>query len=129
MVTVSEIMRENKYYTISKSQDYVDDNGFPRSQNDSDKVYAKAVNEIISKNILDRTPSNFRFYVKIEPNRSLYDPLCRNSVVSNKPSFVDKVCKSENSFMEVNQSVFDKYINYLKTENSRWLVDAQREVK
>lgn len=122
-------MKETKYYTTLNNQDYIDDDGFPRLATDSNKVFAKAVKEVKSKNILERSPSHFRYYVRIEPNRSLHDPLTRNSIVSNRTSFVDKICKSENSFMEVNQSVFDKYTNYLKTQNNKWLTDATREVR
>lgn len=122
-------MSETKYYTISKNQDYVDDDGYPRSQTDNPKVFAKAVKDALSKNILQRSPSYFKYYVKIEPNRSLHDPFDGHSIKSSGRSFVDKICKSENTFMEVNQSVFDKYINYLKTQNNKWLVDAGREIK
>lgn len=122
-------MSDTQYYTISKYQDFVDDYGFPRLSIDNDKVFAKAVKQIKGKNILQKNPNYFRYYVKIEPNKSLHDPFVGFSVQSNRPSFVDKICKNENSFMEVNQSVFDKYTNYLRTENNKWLVDASREVK
>lgn len=122
-------MKETKYYTTSNKQDYTDEDGFPRLATDGTKVFAKAVKEVKGKNILERSPAHYRYYVRIEPNRALHNPLEKCCVQTNRCSFVDKVCKSENSFMEVNQSVFDKYINYLKTENNRWLVDAQREVK
>lgn len=122
-------MRESKLYTIPSKQDYVDDLGYPRSQIDSNNVFAKAVKEVKSKNILDRSPTYFKYYVKIEPNKSLYNPFTKNVAQSSRTSFVDKICKSENTFLEVNQSVFDKYINYLKTENQKWLTDAQREVR
>ena len=120
-------MIENKYYTTNDRQDYVDDLGFPRVQTNSDKVFAKAVREVKNKNILDRNPSHFKYYVKIEPNKTLHDPFIKHSFQTNRSSFIDKICKSENTFMEVNQSIFDKYINYLKTQNAQWLTDAQRE--
>lgn len=122
-------MKETKYYTTLENHDYLDDDGFPRLATESNKVFAKAIKEVKGKNILERSPAHFRYYVKIEPNRSLHDPMEKCCVKTNRCSFVDKVCKSENTFMEVNQSVFDKYLNYLKTKNNRWLVDAQREVK
>jgi hypothetical protein len=122
-------MVETKYYTIAEGSDYVDDNGYPRSENDGLKVYAKAVKETKKKNILDRSPSYFKYYVRIEPNRSLHDPYGGHSVKTDSRSFVDRICKIENTFMEVNHSVFDKYINYLKTQNNKWLTDARREIK
>lgn len=121
-------MSETQFYTIDSNKDFVDDYGFYRLSVDGPKVFAKAIKEIKGKDILKRSPNYFRYYVRIEPNRSLYDPLSKN-LSSSTSSFVDKICKSENSFMEVNQSVFDKYINYLRTENGRWLVEATREVR
>lgn len=122
-------MKETKYYTTSNNQDFTDDKGYPRLVTENSKVFAKAIKEAKGKNILERSPSHFRYYVKIEPNRSLHDPFVKHGVQTNRSSFIDKVCKSENTFMEVNQSIFDKYINYLKTENNKWLVDATREVR
>ena len=122
-------MVETKYYTRSDNCDYVDVLGYPRSKVDGPKVFAKAVKETKKKNILDRSPSYFKYYVKIEPNRSLHDPYTKHSIKTDSRSFVDKICKVENTFMEVNHSVFDKYINYLKTQNNKWLIDAKREVK
>lgn len=122
-------MLETKYYTTSNACDYVDVLGYPRSKIDDKRVFAKAIKQLRGKNVLDRSPSYFKYYVKIEPNKSLHDPYTKHSIRTDSRSFVDKICKSENTFMEVNQSVFDKYINYLKTQNNKWLVDAKREVK
>jgi hypothetical protein len=122
-------MIENKFYTINNNQDYVDDEGFPRSQIENSKVFAKAVKEVRSKNILERSPAYFKYYVRVEPNKTLHDPFMGHSIQTNRTSFVDKICKSEQSFMEVNQSVFTKYINFLKTQNSQWLTDATRELR
>lgn len=122
-------MSEIKYYTTATNQDYVDDDGYPRSQIDNPKVFAKAVKNTLGKNVLQRAPSYFKYYIKIEPNKSIYDPFDKHSIKTSGHSFVDKICKSENTFMEVNQSVFDKYINYLKTQNNKWLIDCRREIK
>lgn len=122
-------MKESKYYTTPDHHDYLDDDGFPRVSVDSNKVFAKAVKEVKGKNVLERSPSYFKYYVRVEPNKALHDPLTKYSFQAPRSSFVDKICKSENTFMEVNQSIFYKYINYLKTQNSQWLVDAQREAR
>ena len=122
-------MIEIKYYTVSENSDYMDDNGYPRLQIDGPRVFAKAVKETKGKNILDRSPSYFKYYVKIEPNKSLHDPYNGHAIKTSTRSFIDKICKIENTFMEVNHSVFNKYINYLKTQNNKWLTDAKREIK
>jgi hypothetical protein len=122
-------MTETKYYTIPSCQDYQDDDGYPRSENDNHQVFAMAIKENKGKNILQRNPNHFRYYVKIEPNKSLHNPFGGHSVPVKNKSFIDRVCKVENTFMEVNQSVFNKYINFLKTQNNKWFTDASREIK
>lgn len=120
---------ETEYYTINIHSQFVDDNGFPRCEENCDKVFAKAVKEAYSKDILKRSPINYKFYIKIEPNKKLHNPFPNYSITKVKNSFIDKVCKSENAFLEVNQQTFDKYINFLKTENIKWLTEAEREIK
>lgn len=120
---------ETEYYTTNQHKTFVDPDGFPRCDNDCDKVFAKAIKQAYSKDILKRSPNNYKFYIKIEPNKQFHNPFPNHSITKIKTSFVDKVCKSENSFIEVNQQVFDKYINFLKTENLKWLTDAEREAR
>lgn len=122
-------MNQAKYYTIPDSKDFIDSLGYPRSSTDSSKVFAKALKLTKKKNVLDRSPSYFKYYVKIEPNRSLHNPFDGYSIKKNSKSFIDKICKNENAFMEVNQVVFEKYINFLKTQNIKWLTDAAREIR
>jgi len=122
-------MAEIKYYTIPEHQNYQDDNGYPRSENDNNQVFAIASKEAKGKNILQKTANRFRYYVKIEPDKSLHNPFGGHSIQAKNKSFIDRVCKAENSFMEVNESIFTKYINFLKTQNNKWLTDASREIK
>lgn len=122
-------MTEVKYYTIPKHQNYQDENGYSRSETDNNQVFAIASKEAKGKNILQKTANRFRYYVKIEPDKSLHNPFDGYSTKVKNKSFIDRVCRSENSFMEVNESIFNKYINFLKTQNNKWLTDASREIK
>ena len=122
-------MKETLFYTIDSDKEYVDDNGFFRLSTENNKVFAKAIKEVRSKDILQRSPNYYKYYVKCSPNKTLHDPFPIYSSSVNRSSFVDKVCKSENSFIEVNQSVFNKYINFLKSGQKQWLTEAQRELK
>lgn len=119
---------ECKYYTTVTYQEFTDDNEFYRTNKDCDKVFAKAIKYGMSKNLANDQPIQFRYYVRGNSQKQLFDPFPRYSLNGKKSSFIDKICKGNNTFVEVTQSVFDKYINFLKTENNQWLLKAQREV-
>lgn len=112
------------YYTITKYQSFIDDDGFPRINDDNNHVYAKIINNKKRKNLQDNNlyPS---FYIRTDPNKNIFNPF----LSQNKPSFVDKTCKNINNFSEVTESIFNKYINFLKTQNITWLHSAQREIR
>lgn len=121
---------ETKYYTKKGYETFLDDDGDPRLENDSDKVYAKAVKNKPSKNFADKHRVGFSYYIKSTPDKNLYNPTETYSIDPKvKKSFVNKICKSELKFLEVSESVFNMYINFLKTENNQWLIKAQREIK
>jgi hypothetical protein len=122
-------MPESLFYTTLDNQEYVDNDGFARVDSFSDKVFAKAVKEVRSKDVLKRSPSYYKYYIKLTKDKSFYDPFPKHGASLDRTSFVNRICKSDSSFVEVNQSVFNKYINFLKTQNTKWLVDAQREVR
>lgn len=119
---------ESKYYTTLQHQEFTDENECYRLNKDGDKVFAKAIKFGMSKNITKSDPVQFRYYVRANSKKQLFDPFPRYSISDNKSSFIDKVCKGENNFVEVTQSVFDKYVNFLSTENNQWLIRAQREI-
>jgi len=112
------------YYTTFKHHSFIDDNGFPRLDEDSDLVYAKTIKNKKRKDLRDTNlyPS---FYIKTDPQKNIFNPFSS----PNKGSFIDKTCKNSISFTEVTESIFNKYINFLKTENTTWLLNAQREIK
>ena len=119
---------ESKYYTILQYQEFIDDSECYRTDTDCDKVFAKAVKLGMSKNITTTNPTQFRYYVRANSKKQLLDPFPRYGMGEQKNSFIDKVCKGENNYIEVTQSAFNKYLNFLKTENNQWLVQAQREI-
>ena len=94
-----------------------------------DKVYAKAIQSGLGKDVTKRTPSYYKYYVRTYPNKKLYDPVPLYSVSDNKNSFIDKVCKSENVYRETTESTFNKYLLYLKTESPQHYNQAQRELR
>ena len=121
---------EIRLYTKSGDQDFIDDNNNPRLNTENDKVYAKAIKDKQSKDLTNKAPMGFTYYVKADPNKNLYNPTELYSIQSKIPkSFLNKVCKSELMFIEVSESIFTQYLNFLKTSNQQWLIKAQREIK
>lgn len=111
--------------------DFLDDQGDPRiTEENDDKIMAKAIPNKPSKHMTN-TQMQYRFYVRTEQNNAIYNPVpIASSVKDKKPfQFINSVCKNNMTFKEVSQSVFDKYLTFLKTKNIRWLNAAQREIK
>jgi len=126
--TVNKSDNSTMYYTTLQYQEYEDDQEFSRTTKDSDKVFAKAIKNGLSRDISSQESFQYRYYVRLESSKKLYDPFPKYSISDNKNSFVDRVCKSTNSFKEVNKSLFEKYITFLKTENTQWYKEASREL-
>lgn len=127
---INHSLAETKYYTKKGYENYLDDDGNPRLDKDCDKVYAKVVKNKPSKNFTDKNRVGYSYYIKSTPDKILYNPTETYSIDPKvKKSFVNKICKNELQFLEVNESVFNMYLNFLKTENSQWLIKAQRAIK
>lgn len=119
---------ESRFYTTLQYQDFVDEQDNSRSSTENSKVFAKAIKNGLSRDMTRSGAQFFKYYIRCSSNKTLHDPFPKYSTSDNKTSFIDKVCKSDNSYKEVTYSVFDKYLNYLKTENSQWLKNAQKEL-
>lgn len=128
-------MSDSYFYTIDKYKAHIDDNGNYIVLEETDKVYAKAIKDRPTKSFskssspIDQT--SYRYYIKINPDKSPFNPLETHSSLENskKRSFVDAVCKTGKTFLEVNQSIFNKYLAFLKTKNTRWLKEIIRDIK
>lgn len=119
---------ESRFYTTLQYQDYMDDDENSRSSTENSTVFAKAVKSGLSRDMSKMGSQHFKYYVRCAANKTLYDPFPKYSTSDNKQSFIDKVCRPETSYKEVTLSIFDKYLNYLKTENNQWLKSAQKEL-
>lgn len=117
----------NNYYTTLQYQEFSDDNENSCRKIDDSKVFAKSIKSGYSTNITEKNPRYNKYYIRVYPNKKLYDPFPLYSIGDNKTSFVDKICKSENTYKEVPESVFVLYLNYLRSENTQWYNKAQRE--
>jgi hypothetical protein len=123
---ISNIDGISEYYTVLGQEDFVDDDGFPRIDSpESSKVYAKCIRNKLNKNFTGH--NKFRFYIAVKANNKPYNPV-NVKEIPEAYGFVNKVCKGGINFTEVNQNIFQKYIEFLKSKNTRWLLDIEREV-
>lgn len=119
---------ESKLYTLIGQEQYLDEDGYPRSQIENDNVMAKAIRNKPGKSM--GSSMQYRFYIKTDPNKKIYDPTEIYSLNDkNKGSFLNKICKTETIFSEVTENIFVRYIEFLKTKNHKLLSNAQRELK
>jgi hypothetical protein len=129
--TVKKETDAEQFYCLFGLEDFIDAEGCPRIRDaDSPQISAKKIQNKKPKHF-NSTSQYFRYYIKCDPNNKLFNPIKIYSSVSNKPKskFVDKVCKSEWSFKEVDKFIFDKYIQFLLTKNISWLKEAERDSK
>jgi hypothetical protein len=121
---------EQKLYTKKGEESFVDEDKNFRSSTESAQVYAKAIRKRLSKNFAGNKNLAYAFYIKSDPSRNLFNPMDLHTIEPKvKKSFINKVCKTELVFIEVTESIFNKYLTFLRTENIKWLQDAQREIK
>jgi hypothetical protein len=123
--------QENKFYCLSGYEDFLDKEGFPRKNDDSQNVVAKIVYSKKPKHFADSVKSFGRYYIKLDPNSKIFNPKKILSSVQEKNSldFINNICKTDWSFKEVTPQVFQKYIMFLKTKNISWIKDAQRDIR
>jgi hypothetical protein len=115
--TEEESDTTTNYYTILGDHEFIDKDNRPRSNTESRSVVAKS----LSKN------SNNKFYIKIGTYGKIFNPIGLFSEGKNE-KFIAKIGKKEFEFKEVNQKVFDLYLNFLSTKNLAWLNNAEREL-
>jgi hypothetical protein len=116
------------YYTGIKDSEFMDENNFPRSSIENEKVLAKAIKNKKSKNI-SNSNIGYSYYLRILPSKTLIDSRKLYKVQDKEYSHIDFVCRSDKEFLEVSHDTFQKYINFLKTENIQWLNKAQQDIK
>lgn len=108
-----------QYYTIFGQHSSFDDDGNPLCL-DAKKSYAyKRIN----------SESNAEsYYIKVGLHGKIFNPMGLYSE-GKENKFLSKIGKNEYSFTKVNQKVFDMYLNFLRTKNTAWLSNAEREYR
>lgn len=119
-----------KFYVVQGQHDFLDGEGYPRANQEKNEVCAKAIPDKPTKHFGDSRGSDYRYYIRMDADQELFNPVKILSTVKNKKNnhFINSVCKNTNAFKEVTPTIFSKYIEYLKSKDIRWLKEAQREL-
>ncbi len=119
--STTEIQKDT-FYTVVGLEDELDADGNPVVLEDTDK-------RTLAKRII-RNNGTIRYSVKLNAQSKFYNPF---SIYGNeneeKSNFLDRVCRNNNKFKEVNKKAFDLYLKFLKTKNHSLLYNAEREVE
>lgn len=121
---------EDKFYTIKGMESFLDENGDPRTEQNSQNIYAKAIKSYASKDITNKS-LHYRYYILTDSNNNIYNPIEESSIFSittKNQTYLNKVCKNEQVFTEVTNNIFNYYVSFLKTKSKKFLIAAQREI-
>lgn len=122
-------IKEQKYYCCSGKEDFIDEDGYPRSENENNtEVVAKALSNKKPKHFNDKI-AHYRFYIKMSPDKQPFNPVELHSSLKDKSTFINQTCKGTWIFKEVDKSVFDLYLKFLKSKNQKYLKDIGRQLK
>lgn len=118
-----------KFYTTLQYQEFIDSDENYRTLTDNNKVFAKSIKSGLSRDVTLKGPQYYKYYIKCYANKLAFDPFPKYTMSDNKNSFVDKICRPETLYREVSLSVFNNYLNFLKTENSQWYNRVLKDMK
>lgn len=109
--------KDTQYYTIIGKHDFIDEDKNPRCDKETADVCAKKITN----------QSSTKFYIKTGTYGKIYNPIGMFSEGTGA-KFLARAGKKAWNFKQVNSKVFDMYISFLKTKNSAWLNNAEREL-
>lgn len=121
---------DDEYYTLIGKESFLDQDGFPRTSENSSVIYAKAIKNKKTKN-LQNSNIHYRYFVLADKNNILYNPIVLHSVDdsnSHTYDFINEVCKNGLDFKEVPYNIFKNYLSFLKTSSKKFLTQAQRDM-
>lgn len=121
---------DDEYYTLIGKENFLDNNGFPRTLENSSVIYAKAIKNKKTKN-LQNNNTHYRYFVLADKNNILYNPIVLHSVDDQNHhtyDFINGVCKNGLDFKEVSYDIFKNYLSFLKTSSKKFFTKAQRDM-
>lgn len=111
---VNEEDKIDKFYTMWGTEDFIDDDGNTRQNQENKETFAKNING--------------KYFVKIGLDNRVYNPLGLFSE-GRANKVLAKIGKNEFNFKRVNSKVFDLYLSFLRSKNIAWLNNANRELQ
>jgi len=105
------------YFCSEPNSEFVDENNRYRCNGEENSV-AK----------ITHLHSSIIHYVKISNYGKLLDPYSKLAVSDEFNHAKKKLIKETYQFKTTNRIVFDMYIKYLNTKNTKWLLQAEREM-
>lgn len=104
-------------FTLNGMEDRVAGDLYIVEDKNSSNVFAK---RILRKN------GTQKYMIRLSSNGKLFNPISIYGQEQDN-SFLNRVCRSNNKFVEVNSKTFDWYIKFLSSKNVAWLNNAERE--
>jgi hypothetical protein len=104
-------------FTVLGQHEYLDDEKRPKIGNE-DKALAKSVQ-------VGSRPT--RYYIKVGTYGKIFNPMGLYTE-GHSEKFLAKIGRKQFEYKEVNQKIFDLYLNFLSTKNLAWLNNAEREL-
>ncbi len=122
---------EEQYYSMLGDEDFIDEFDNPRIiDKTSEKIAAKIVFNKKPRQVVANSLHK-SYFIKVNPSLQAFNPVPNLSAIKNKTNnhFINRTCKSEWFFKEVDMIVFNKYLNFLKVKNIKLLKDIERDLK
>jgi hypothetical protein len=108
---------EDSFFCLLKDKDFIDDQHNPRLNTENNKVLAK---------IKYKPNGAPKYLVRIDETKKLFNPTADLPEIKNI-KLLHSIGGDSISFKEVNKKTFDFYLMFLKTANSSWILNAERE--
>lgn len=105
-----------EFYCIKDHQDFKDDNGYYQTSKEDHNTLARKITK----------ENNTIYQIKVASNKQLFNPFSKFDREKSY-SFLDNVVRPADKFINVNQTVFNYYIEFINTQNTVWLNKAERE--
>lgn len=116
----SKEQTEEAYYCITGKEDYLDKDNYPRCKSEDNK-------NVCAKKLL-RADGSTKYTIKTGDDRKLFNPESIFDSTNSNRKFLETIARNQNSFKEVNHAAFIMYIRFLKTKNTAYLHNAEREI-
>ncbi len=108
----------DSFFCLLKDKDFVDKKNNPRSKTEDDtKVLAK---------IKYKQNGAPRYLIRTDTSKKLFNPMLDLPETRNIKT-LHGIPGHQMQFKEVNKKTFDLYLMFLKTDNTSWIFNAERE--